>query len=68
MNNTTDTTRPETKAARDIKMGDWCAFGRLTWQAGEPVTNDRGRILIQWGNGTVSEFDPGERIRMHYDD
>lgn len=62
------TARPVTKAAKDIEMGDWFAFGSLAWQASEPVTNDHGKILIMWGNGTVSEFDPDERLRIHYDD
>jgi hypothetical protein len=57
--------QPTTKAARDIKFGDWCAFGSLTWQAGEPYADDEGNILIPWGNGSVSEFKPGERIQMH---
>lgn len=53
-----------TKAAKDIKAGDWCDFGPLAWQAGEPVINDDGKILIQWGNGSVSEFGPDERVEI----
>lgn len=56
------TEKRKTKAAKDIEPGDWCVFGVMAYQAGEPVTNDEGNILIQWGNGSVSEFAPDERV------
>lgn len=64
----TVTDRPKTKAAKDIEAGDWVDSGTMTWQAGEPVINEDGDILIQWGNGSVSEYSPDERVTMHYDD
>lgn len=60
--------RPKTKAAKNVKAGDWCVFGGMAFQAGKPVINDEGNILIPWGNGSVSEFTPLERITLHYDD
>lgn len=63
----TSTTRPKEKAARDIQIGDWCAFASLAWKVTD-VINDETMILIAWGNGTVSEFCADEMIRMHYDD
>jgi hypothetical protein len=59
--------QPKWKAAKNINQGDWCVFGGMAFQAGEPMTNDDGNILISWGNGSVSEFTPDERIPLHYD-
>lgn len=57
-------TRPlKTKAASDIKAGDWCVFGSLAYLAGKTWTGD-GEIFIQWGNGNVSTFHPNERIHI----
>lgn len=56
------TEKQKTKAAKDIQTNDWCVFGGMAYQAGEPVINDEGNILIQWGNGSVSEFAPDERV------
>lgn len=58
--------KPETKAARDIEAGDWVTFGSMAWQAGEPVPTDHGTIVIMWGNGSTSEFQPDERLTMDY--
>lgn len=54
----------KTKAAKDIKAGDWIDFGSLAWQAGEITVNDEGDILIMWGNGSVTEYAPDERVTL----
>ncbi|AUG87318.1 hypothetical protein HOS59_gp54 [Streptomyces phage Rowa] len=59
-------TKPKTKAAKNIKRGDWVNFGRLAWQAGEPWTED-GTTYIPFGY-SVEEFKPDARLTMHYDD
>lgn len=57
-------TRPrESKTASEIKAGDWCVFGPLTYRAGEPWT-ENDKVFIQWGNGTISAFHPSERINV----
>ena len=53
----------ESKAASDIKAGDWCVFGSLAYVAGEPWVED-DKVFVQWGNGTVSAFHPNERINV----
>lgn len=68
MSDTEQSKRPKTKVAKNVECGDWCEFGGVAVMAGQPVYNDMGNILIPWGNGSVSEFRPNERIRMHYDD
>lgn len=61
------TKRPKTKAAKDIEAGDWCEFGTLAVLAGEPWTNDEGKICIPLGY-RWSEFRPDERITIHYEE
>lgn len=58
--------QPETKAAKDIQVGDWCAFNRLAWRVSDVGIGTTGNVLIQWGNGTTSAFHPDIHIRMHH--
>jgi len=62
------TTRPKTKAAMDLKPGDWCDFGSLSWRVGDVQMEDT-MVLVFWGDQAIpSEFCHDEQIRMHYDD
>jgi hypothetical protein len=57
--------RPKTKAAKNIKAGEWLEFGGLVFRAGEPY-EDEGAIWIPLGYGE-SEFRPNERVKIHHD-
>jgi hypothetical protein len=56
--------KPKTRAAKNIKAGDWVVFGSLAWWAGEPWQED-GKVFIPFGY-TVEEFRPDERLKMDY--
>lgn len=58
--------KPKTKAARRVEAGEWVEFGGLAVRVGEAFTED-GMVYMQLGPH-LSEFNPEERVRMHYDD
>lgn len=58
--------RPKTKAARNIKAGEWLEFGGLAYLAGRPSA-DEETVWIPLGYGGV-ELRPNARVKMHYED
>lgn len=58
---------PKTKAAKDIKPGDWVMYGKLAFQVAEQWEAD-GFAFIMWPNMEISEYAPTERLTMYYDD
>ncbi|AFU62236.1 hypothetical protein TG1_41 [Streptomyces phage TG1] len=65
---TTTTRRPATKAAKNLKAGDWVTFGRLAYRVhADAVLNDDGTVWVAMGP-LGSEFRAAERVAMHYND
>ncbi|QPB09818.1 hypothetical protein CPT_Shady_057 [Streptomyces phage Shady] len=57
--------KPKTKAAKNIKPGDWVSFGSLAWQAGA-VEVDGDVTYITFGYFPW-EYKSTKRMTMHYD-
>lgn len=58
--------RPKTKAAKNIKAGDWVSFGRLAWCATYDAETEGDVTRIVFGY-FPEEFRPNQRLTMHYD-
>jgi hypothetical protein len=54
-----------TKAAKNVKRGDWIEIGRMAFQvSGDAEPSTGGRVWLPIGFGG-SEFRADERVRMH---
>jgi hypothetical protein len=59
--------KPATKAARDVKAGDWISFGSMAWQAGaDAEAVGGGLVSIPFGYDAQC-FPQGERLTLHHD-
>jgi hypothetical protein len=60
--------KPKTKAAKNLKRGDWIKAGSLAFQVGQDaVDNGDGTVFVAIGH-SGSEYRANERVTMHYDD
>ncbi|MFF2406695.1 hypothetical protein [Streptomyces sp. NPDC058092] len=57
--------QPKTKAAKNVKAGDWVVFGGMAFLVGQPATETNGDIYLPMGY-MGSHFRPAERVKMHY--
>lgn len=54
-----------TKAAKNVKRGDWIEVGRMAFLvSGDAEPSKGGRVWLPIGHGG-SEFRADERVRMH---
>ncbi|QAY26970.1 hypothetical protein SEA_SHAWTY_46 [Streptomyces phage Shawty] len=61
-------TRPKTKAAKNVKAGDWVTWGRLAFLVGEDA-HDNGDGTVFLSVGYLGETcRANERVTMHYED
>lgn len=55
---------PKTKAAKNIKPGDWVTFGRMAFLVGDvEVANGEAHLFIGYDWTTLPEE---KRVTMHY--
>ncbi|MBJ6623607.1 hypothetical protein [Streptomyces sp. DHE17-7] len=60
--------RPKTRAAKNLKLGDWVEFGGMAYRVnGAPEPDDDGTVFLPIGpSGTEMKADA--RVVMHYED
>jgi hypothetical protein len=61
------TQRPKTKAAKNVKRGDWVEIGTMLFQVGgDAEASEPGWVFLPIGHGG-SLYRPDERVKMHYE-